>query len=333
MDYENKLNSSEKAEKHRFVSPTLEAGRSADYQVYNGAFKELYTYCPQLLIPLINVMFGEEYSLDEPVILIHKDQVYSGKDKLGKSYLSEKYPDALLAIGGQYYHIECECDRDDDIIIRILKYNQIIAYNNRISEEVVNNTTQIVVPEINSGVFYIKKHQNVKKDNYYFNELGVKNIPCFIVADYTLEELVAQNLYIAFPFYLIRYESYLRGKLKESRLNAILYDEDEIFMGLENAIKLNIISDKDRDKILQCTKVILDHLIVDQLDEGMVKSMVLRLCEESEEKGRQEGRMEGLKATVELLKDYCPDFQVLYQKVISNETYANVTEAQVKQYL
>ena len=49
-------------------------------------------------------------------------------------------------------------------------------------------------------------------------------------------------------------------------------------------------------------------------------------------KGRAEGRAEGLASLVDSLKKFCPDFDTLYQNVVENKTYADVTEDDVKKY-
>ncbi len=48
--------------------------------------------------------------------------------------------------------------------------------------------------------------------------------------------------------------------------------------------------------------------------------------------GLIEGRAEGLKSLIDTLKEYCPDFYTLYQKVVANKAYADVTEDDVKKY-
>ena len=48
--------------------------------------------------------------------------------------------------------------------------------------------------------------------------------------------------------------------------------------------------------------------------------------------GLIEGRAEGLASLVDSLKKFCPDFDTLYQNVVENKTYADVTEDDVKKY-
>ena len=54
--------------------------------------------------------------------------------------------------------------------------------------------------------------------------------------------------------------------------------------------------------------------------------------EEGIEKGREEGIEKGLKALVNTLKKYTSNIETLYEAVLENEEYANVTLEQVKKY-
>lgn len=46
----------------------------------------------------------------------------------------------------------------------------------------------------------------------------------------------------------------------------------------------------------------------------------------------ERGLDKGLKALVDTLKEFCPDFQSLYEKIVLNADYSNFTEDQVRKY-
>ncbi len=54
--------------------------------------------------------------------------------------------------------------------------------------------------------------------------------------------------------------------------------------------------------------------------------------EQGREEGREQGREEGLKALIYSLKNFLPDFESVYQTVIKNEEYSNVTREGVRKY-
>ena len=50
------------------------------------------------------------------------------------------------------------------------------------------------------------------------------------------------------------------------------------------------------------------------------------------EKGLSLGRSEGLSALVHTLKEFIPDFDTLYEKVVQNEGFESVTKEEVLKY-
>lgn len=65
--------------------------------------------------------------------------------------------------------------------------------------------------------------------------------------------------------------------------------------------------------------------------EGGLRQMC-NLSDLVEEKGIEKGKETGLAALVKTLKEFLPDFDTLYSRVIQNEGYESVTEEEVKKY-
>ena len=73
----------------------------------------------------------------------------------------------------------------------------------------------------------------------------------------------------------------------------------------------------------------------DKIREKVEKGDEIYMCyiaEEIEEKGIEKGIEKGLSALVMSLKPFISDFHELYQAVIQNDIYRNVTEAQVRKF-
>ena len=52
----------------------------------------------------------------------------------------------------------------------------------------------------------------------------------------------------------------------------------------------------------------------------------------AEKNAEQKGWQEGLKALIDTLKGIMPDFDSVYQRVVKNDIYANVTKEQGMKY-
>lgn len=63
-----------------------------------------------------------------------------------------------------------------------------------------------------------------------------------------------------------------------------------------------------------------------------IKELIADGREEGREEGRIEGREEGLRALVFSLSLLLPDSNAVYQAVIKNESYHNVSREQVMKY-
>lgn len=63
---------------------------------------------------------------------------------------------------------------------------------------------------------------------------------------------------------------------------------------------------------------------------------ITELIEDGKETGLLEGlnkgREEGLKALTETLKDLLHDFNAVYEAIIKNDSYHNITKEQVRKY-
>ena len=55
--------------------------------------------------------------------------------------------------------------------------------------------------------------------------------------------------------------------------------------------------------------------------------------QENREIGREEGREEGLRALVQSLRVFIQEEELLYQAIIKNDTYKNISRDTLKKYL
>ncbi len=102
---------------------------------------------------------------------------------------------------------------------------------------------------------------------------------------------------------------------------------------LTGAYNNRFLSRKEYEDILTlCNDVIKEIAKKSSIKERLVKKMGTEVLKTMEERGMEKGLEKGLKALVGSLKKYCSDFYTLYQSVIENEEYADVTEDDVKKY-
>jgi len=69
---------------------------------------------------------------------------------------------------------------------------------------------------------------------------------------------------------------------------------------------------------------------------GVLKTMEERGYDKGYDKGKDDGIIEekenGLRALVDTLKNIFPDFDTVYEHIVANKTYSNLTKDDVRKY-
>ena len=112
--------------------------------IYDGAFRTILNDCRKLIIPLINEIFGEEYTGDEEIQFFPNEHFLDQQDKPNK----ERITDTNFRITGKEikkYHIECESSYPDGrMTIRLFEYDAQIALD---EGEVQEETLIVTFPK------------------------------------------------------------------------------------------------------------------------------------------------------------------------------------------
>ena len=183
--------------------------------IFDDVFRTMIEKMPELVIPLINEVFGTNYPADIPIIQQRNEhQTEDG----------EIITDSNLCIGNLIYHIECQSTFDSTMIIRMVQYDFSIAMDHA---EKRDGKYYMEFPQ--SCVLYLRG-----KGEPDFLEMvmvmpdGRKmeyQVPVVHVQAYTKDELFQKKLIFLLPFYIMRYEKnrdqaetdpvFLEGILKE----------------------------------------------------------------------------------------------------------------------
>ncbi len=91
--------------------------------IYDGAFRTILNDCRQLIIPVINEIFGEQYTGDEKIEFYPNEHFIDQQDAADQ----ERITDTNFAIIGRTkkkYHLECESSPPDGrMTIRLFEYD------------------------------------------------------------------------------------------------------------------------------------------------------------------------------------------------------------------
>ncbi|MBQ9210968.1 MAG: hypothetical protein IJ153_04645 [Clostridia bacterium] len=220
---------------------------------YDDVFKTLIHDCKRLVIPLINEIFGENYSMDEMIRFENTENV----ETLPDGSQQVRWPDAVFIIGknGKRYHIECQTQSDSTIIIRIFEYDSHIA-----REHFEVRDGRIIFRFPASAIVFLRNNSALPKryparielaDGRYLDF----DIQALKMQDYSLEELFQKNLYLLIPFYLFNLEKMVRkDQGQEASVEAVKQTLQEIVNRLQSEREETKIDTLEYGVLLQMAK-------------------------------------------------------------------------------
>ena len=176
---------------------------------YDDAFRTLLQDCPELVIPLINELFGTDYTGQEAV-LSSANEIFIRNPNGKKEKRVTDSNMTLISLKGisKYYHLECQSTPDGTMEIRMWEYDTQIALLNAEYRE-----GMLYVDFPDSAVIYLRSNPNTPDELKICIRSARKElkygIPILKVKNYTLEDIFERRLWMLIPFYIFRYEKEL----------------------------------------------------------------------------------------------------------------------------
>lgn len=201
--------------------------------------------------------------------------------------------DALFKIDQKLYHLECQSKKDVRMIIRMFEYDVAIAIENA-SES--NGLTEINFPD--SCVVYIRNHTSIGKEHFMIVNFPdgqqIKYaVPVRKVSDYSVDEIFEKRLLAFLPYFILRYESFVKSdSTNTKKTEQLLKEMQEIADRLEMCHKESESFQIDMLNLIQKinTYVIPDkNQIKRKVDEIMGGKVLQLKSEQLLAEGRSEG--------------------------------------------
>lgn len=268
---------------------------------YDDVFRTIINDCTELVIPVVNEIFGEHYSGKEKIIALKNEHFMNSQDAVTK----EKITDTCFVIvknteeKNKKYHIECQSTPDGSMLIRLFEYDSQIALDDGMVEADV-----LTVSFPKSAVLYLRhnKHTpNVLKVRIYTPGGSITYpIPVMKVQKYTIDDIFEKKLLFLIPFHIFSYERDFDKLEKEACRRSTLEKEYwYIRSRLDLLCMQGEISEYTKCTILDMSKKVLESIAKDYsaVREG-VKSVMGGKILEYEAKdilrsGISQGKREG----------------------------------------
>lgn len=288
---------------------------------YDDVFRTLMNDCTGLPIPIVNEVFGENYTGKEEVEFLPNEHFISppGTDT------KEKITDSCFRIRGtkdKKYHIECQSTADNNMTIRMFEYDSQIALDDG---EIVNGKLIVTFPH--SAVVYLR--HNARTPDALTVEINTPGgsisyrVPVMKTQTYTIKDIFDRNLLFLIPFYIFSHESRFKEyETDEEKLRQLCSEYESILKRLTDLCEAGEISEYVKCTLVDMSKKVIENIAMKyaNVKKGVTSIMGGKILEyeaktilqdgirkgklEGELDGIRKGKIEGrLQSLVELVKD------------------------------
>ena len=271
--------------------------------IYDGAFRTILNDCRQMIIPVINEIFKEDYTIIE----FHPNEHFIDQQDTADK---ERITDTNFIIYGKKkkkYHLECESSLPDGrMTIRLFEYDAQIALD---EGEVINEILTVTFP--NTAVLYLRNYKKTPdKMRYVIKTPGGTveyDVPIMKVQEYTLEDIFSKGLLLLIPFYIFSHEKNFKVyNSNEQRLAELKAEYRSILERLDKLEQEGIIGAFDKRTIIELSGDVIREIAqkYEKVQKGVGGMMSGALLETEARTILNRGKDEAKKETaLRMLKD------------------------------
>ena len=274
--------------------------------IYDGAFRTILNDCRQMIIPVINEIFKEDYTGNEIIEFHPNEHFIDQQDTADK----ERITDTNFIIYGKKkkkYHLECESSLPDGrMTIRLFEYDAQIALD---EGEVINEILTVTFP--NTAVLYLRNYKKTPDKMWYVIKTPggtvEYDVPIMKVQEYTLEDIFSKGLLLLIPFYIFSHEKNFKVyNSNEQRLAELKAEYRSILERLNKLEQEGIIGAFDKRTIIELSGDVIREIAqkYEKVQKGVGGMMSGALLETEARTILNRGKDEAKKETaLRMLKD------------------------------
>ena len=268
--------------------------------IYDGAFRTILNDCKQLIIPMINEIFGEDYTGKEKIEFRPNEHFLDQQDDANQ----ERITDTNFTIWGREkkkYHLECESSLPDGrMTIRLFEYDAQIALD---EGKVIGETLTVTFP--NTAVLYLRSRKKMPdKMKYVIKTPGGTveyDVPIMKMQEYSLDDIFAKDLLILIPFYIFSHEKqFMVYNSNEQKLEELKAEYHGILERLDELERKKVIGAFDKRVIIELSGDVLKEIArkYENIQKGVGGMMRGPMIETEARRILNKGINEGKKETV-----------------------------------
>lgn len=284
---------------------------------YDDVFRTLANDCPDLLVPLINEVFGENYPEEAEIRFYPNEHFINQKD--GKT--QERITDTCFELSAdttKKYHLECQSTPDSSMLIRMFEYDTQIALDDCIVKE---NVLTVDFP--NSAILYLRCTKNTPDKIHVTirtpsGQLSYE-IAVVKIQNYPLEKIFQKKLLFLIPFYIFTHENNFKiYNENEAQMHLILTEYQLIRNKLEEFALSGVINEYIKCTLMEMCGKVIEYLAKDytHVQEGVKSIMVGKVLDYEAKDILNKGVSQGFSRGIEKGKlDIC--LELLHDGLLS----------------
>ena len=228
---------------------------------YDDAFRTMMNDCVRLLIPVINEVFGKNYSGNEKIIFRPNEHFINQQDGMEQKRITDSSFSIISKDNSEdKFILECQSTDDDTLLIRIFEY---ITQEALDSGSITKYKLTVTIP--NAAVFFLRSKKSTPNSmNIVINTPGGSvsfNVPVMKVQSYSLEQIFDKNLLFLLPFYIFNLEkNFPQYEASEEALKSLKKVYVDFMDRLEREVTEGHISAYYRRTILDMSKKVLENI-------------------------------------------------------------------------
>ncbi|WP_051226360.1 hypothetical protein [Butyrivibrio sp. MC2013] len=290
---------------------------------YDDAFRTMEGRCDDLLIPFVSHMFKENYGRDAKVKRLRNEQFIEHEDGSEEKRITDSSFEIIWKNVTKRYHLECESKKyDGTLLIRLFEYDSQIAKN---TAEGSMYKLKVSIP--NSGLLLLRGTDNTPKSAEI--EIAMPNersasykVPIMKMADYTIDDIFNEHLYMLIPFYIFNYEKMLPDiDSDENQIDKLLSEYSEIFDRLRSEQERGVLSAHSYSAIIKLSHRVAYKLTMkqDKIQKKVGDFMGGKVLDLPEfriyDEGKAEGLAEGLAEGEKMRKEMASTIEALTARI------------------
>ncbi len=282
--------------KKKRQKPDADSKKQSRGTPYDDVFRTLLNDCAPMILPIVNEMFGTDYTGDEEVEF-HPNQHFINQQD-GKE--EKRITDSSFTVtdtAPRHYLLELQSSSDSSMLVRIFEYSTQIALD---GGKITDNTLHVTI--LDCGILFLRSTRNTPermqiridtpKGSAGFDVQVLK------VQKYTIDEIFEKNLVMLIPFYIFSHEKdFPEYNTNEEKLEELKTEYTGIMNRLRYLKRSGQITEYQHRMIVDMSGKVLKNIAskYDNVRKGVGETMTGRIIETKASRIYHEGEKCGEK--------------------------------------